>query len=105
MEDDDHEEGGVVMGSITLGGDWPQNVRDDDAHMTSRRQLSFWPLAEFMICFDGGNPLHTKYRRDDVACVFPLRKIRALAGSPTPPPEGGGGGKAADEKRLKKRAR
>ena len=59
VEDDDHEEGGVVMGSITLGGDWPQNVR----------------------------------------------KIRALAGSPTPPPEGGAGGKAADEKRLKKRAR
>ena len=27
MDDDDHEEGGVVMGSITLGGDWPQNVR------------------------------------------------------------------------------
>ena len=31
MEDDDHEEGGVVMGSITLGGDWPQNVREDEA--------------------------------------------------------------------------
>ena len=35
MEDDDHEEGGVVMGSITLGGDWPQNVREDEAHVTS----------------------------------------------------------------------
>ena len=26
VEDDDHEEG-VVCGSITLGGDWPHNVR------------------------------------------------------------------------------
>ena len=36
MEDDAHEEGGVVMGSITLGGDWPQNVRDDKAYVTSK---------------------------------------------------------------------
>ena len=59
MDDEDHEEG-VVMGSITLGGDWPQNVR----------------------------------------------KIRALAGSPTP--EGADrevGSNASDERRLKKRAR
>ena len=47
MEDDDHEEGGVVMGSITLGGDWPQNVREDYSVSYDVHNISdlFGPLA------------------------------------------------------------